>query len=58
MISKVIDELNLSIEDDIVEKLSMRKNCSKKDLDDFFESEIVDDFVNEILVETIDYNHC
>ena len=53
----MIDELSLSIENDIVKKLSMREDCSKKDLDDFFEDEIVDDFVNEILVETIDYNH-
>ena len=53
----MIDELSFSIENDIVKKSSMRENCSKKDLDDFFENEIVDDFVNEIFVETIDYNH-
>ena len=35
----------------------MRENCSKKNLDDFFENEIVDDFVNEIFVKTIDYNY-
>ena len=53
----MIDELSFSIENDIVKKLSMRENCSKKDFDDFFENEIVDDFVNEIFVKTIDYNH-
>ena len=49
--------MSFSIENNIVKKLSMRENCSKKDFDDFFESEIVDDFVNEIFVKTIDYNH-
>ena len=53
----MIDELSFSIEDDIVKKFSMKENCSKKDLDDFFENKIVDDFVNEIFVKTIDYNH-
>ena len=53
----MIDELNFSIENDIVKKFSMREDCSKKNFDDFFENEIVDDFVNEIFVETIDYNH-
>ena len=53
----MIDELNFSIENDIVKKLSMKEDCSKKDLDDFFENEIVDDFVNEIFAKTIDYNH-
>ena len=53
----MIDELSFSIEDDIVKKLSMREDCSKKNFDDFFENEIVDDFVNEILAKTIDYNH-
>ena len=53
----MIDELNFSIKNDIVKKFSMRKDCSKKDFDDFFENEIVDDFVNEIFVKTIDYNY-
>ena len=53
----MIDELNFSIENDIVKKLSMREDYSKKNFDDFFESEIVDDFVNEIFAKAIDYNH-
>ena len=53
----MIDELNFSIENNIVKKFSMKKNCSKKNLDNFFENEIVDDFINEIFVKTIDYNH-
>ena len=53
----MIDELNFSIENDIVKKLSMREDCSKKDFDDSLESEIIDDFVNEIFVKTINYDH-
>ena len=35
----------------------MREDCSKKDLDDSLESEIIDDFVDEILAKTINYDH-